>query len=328
MTSTTTEPQTTVGLRKLQPTATMPTAAVLNALGEFDVRLLQQRLQATAECIYEPQFASECTRLTLLGPMPGSTAAASACDDSGIHGVAFNVGAAPTGDQEIFLFRRFNYCRHRSLEVLRSYAGRRLNAQGARDLLSWEHLIRETRGEIVRVNMPLVQAMAKRTRITSVDPTELISEGNLALLRAVEKFDCHRGFKFSTYACRAILKSFSRVATRTSRYRGYFPVEFDPTLERGDLLETKRGNAESESLQDLRAILGDNLARLNQAEEAVIRARFALDEHEHPIGGTIKGKTLEQVGEIIGVTKERVRQIQNKALGKLRVVLERSLAAG
>jgi len=306
----------------------MPTAAVLNGLGELDVRLLRQRLQETAECVYEAQFADEGTRLTLLGPMPGSKAAASACDDSGIHTVAFNVGATPTGDQELFLFRRFNYCRNRSMEILRAYAGRRLNAQGARDLLRWEHLIRETRGEIVRVNMPLVIAMAKRTRITAVDHTELISEGNLALLRAVEKFDCSRGFKFSTYACRAILKSFSRVATRTTRYRGYFPVEFDPTLERGDHLENKRGNAESDSLQDLRAILGENLARLNQAEETVIRARFALDEREHPFGGPIKGKTLEQVGEIIGVTKERVRQIQNKALGKLRVVLEQTLATG
>jgi RNA polymerase primary sigma factor len=56
----------------------------------------------------------------------------------------------------------------------------------------------------------------------------------------VEKFDCSRGFKFSTYSCRAILKSFSRVAMRASRYRGKFPAEFDPAMERSDFIDRQR----------------------------------------------------------------------------------------
>src|SRR5690606_23708867 len=149
-----------------------------------------------------------------------------ACDDSGVHPVALEAGHTLTATQEQHLFRRLNYCRWRAMQILSASAGKRLTAGAARELLTWEHRVRQTRGEIIRVNLPLVLAMAKRTRITAVDHAELVSEGNLALLRAVEKFDCRRGFKFSTYACRAILKSFSRVATRTARYRGYFPVEF------------------------------------------------------------------------------------------------------
>ena len=137
--------------------------------------------------------------------------------------------------------------------------------------------------------------------------------------RSVDKFDCGRGFKFSTYACRAILKGFSRVAMRTSRHRGRFPTEFDPSLEKSDFVDRKRESAENDCVDELRLIITANRAELNDVEMTVIRERFAW-----PAAGRDEAspKTLEQVGSIIGVTKERVRQIQNKALGKIREVLE------
>ncbi|MEZ6241833.1 MAG: sigma factor [Phycisphaerales bacterium] len=79
--------------------------------------------------------------------------------------------------------------------------------------------------------------MAKRTRMSEVDFADLVSEGNMALLRAVDKFDAGRGFKFSTYACRAILKAFSRQGMKLSKYRQRFPTDFDPKLEESDYLE-------------------------------------------------------------------------------------------
>src|SRR5262249_30281477 len=99
---------------------------------------------------------------------------------------------------------------------------------------------------------------------------------------------------------------------------------FDPTLEKSDFADRKRETEEVGCLEELKTILGRNLANLNDVERAVIRARFALDE---PDPETTRAKTLEQVGEMIGVTKERVRQIQNKALGKLRAVLESTIVA-
>jgi RNA polymerase sigma factor (sigma-70 family) len=213
------------------------------------------------------------------------------------------------------------------MQIVESHAGRRLTEAATREYLQWDRRTERTRSDIVRVNMPLVLAMAKRTRIHGVDFADLISEGNLALMRSVDKFDCARGFKFSTYACRAILKSFSRVATRTSRYRGHFPTEFDPTLEKSDHLEKKRVGVEDDCVDELRAILGENTAQLSDVEVTVIRARFALDGSDPTEGESRRGKTLEQVGEMIGVTKERVRQIQNKALGKLRVALEDGVLA-
>ncbi len=146
----------------------------------------------------------------------------------------------------------------------------------------------------------------------------------MALLRSVEKFDCSLGFKLSTYACQAILQSFSRVAIRSSRYRNRFPIEFDPAMEKSDFLERKRQEVENNCVHELRSVLAGNLADLTEAEKKVIVARFALDaadpEQARPM-------TLEQVGNIIGVTKERVRQIQNNALEKLRQILEEGILA-
>jgi len=225
-----------------------------------------------------------------------------------------------TSEEERQLFLCYNYARFRMAKLLRQYGGKRLTGKATTELLWWHTKSMETRAEIVQANMPLVLAMAKRTRLGNVDYAELISEGNMALLRSVHKFDCGRGFKFSTYACRAILKSFSRVAMRTSRYRGRFPTEFDPSLEKSNYVELCRQAHEADCVDELLGIIRSNSADLNDAEYKVIHARFAL--------GKVEGiecdrpKTLEQVGLVIGVTKERVRQIQNKALEKLRLKLQ------
>ncbi len=228
-----------------------------------------------------------------------------------------------TTAKEIELFQKFNYARLRTAKLLEQASKRRLNHNELREVLAWYHRADMQRDEITRANVPLVLAMAKRTRLNGLDPNDLISEGNFALLRSVEKFDCSRGFKFSTYACRAILKSFSRVAMRMSKYRGRFPTEFDPELEKSDFVERKRDGIEAECVDEIRDIIDHNRAELNDVERTVIRERFALNAMTQPC----KGKTLEQVGELIGVTKERVRQIQNKALRKIRYILEDNFLA-
>lgn len=224
--------------------------------------------------------------------------------------------------EEILLFQRYNYSRMRLMQVIEELTPDP-SFETICELLAWAHRAMDARGQLARANLPLVLAMAKRTRLSGLDFNELISEGNFALLRSVDKFDCSRGFKFSTYACRAILKSFSRVAMRTSRYRGQFPTEFDPTLEKSDFVDRKRDDLEGQCVDEIRDILQNNRAELNEIEQTVIRERFALNAPTLPA----KPKTLEQVGEMIGVTKERVRQIQNKALAKIRTILEDTLAA-
>ncbi|HVZ92921.1 MAG TPA: sigma-70 family RNA polymerase sigma factor [Phycisphaerales bacterium] len=232
-----------------------------------------------------------------------------------------------TGAEEKVLFLQLNYARHRVSklqEAVRESDSEKPTAEQARELLKWHRIAEELRVQIAETNLALVLAMAKRTRMSEVDFADLVSEGNMALLRAVDKFDCARGFKFSTYACRAILKAFSRQGMKLSKYRQRFPTDFDPKLEKSNFVEKKRSEFESDAAHEVKRIVTENHADLSDIEKTVIEHRFRL--HAEPGGAESGGKpmTLEQVGQIIGVTKERVRQIQNKALEKIRLELEES----
>lgn len=225
-----------------------------------------------------------------------------------------------TAAEERVLFLQFNYARHRIGEIQKaiwSTPERKPTAEQAEEMLSWRRLADRLREQIANTNLALVLAMAKRTRMSEVDFADLVSEGNMALLRAVDKFDCGRGFKFSTYACRAILKAFSRQGMKLSKHRQRFPTDFDPKLEKSDYVERKREEFEKDAAEEVRRIVVENSAELSEIEKTVISHRFGLEGEE-----TEKTLTLEQVGRIIGVTKERVRQIQNKALEKIRLQLE------
>ena len=224
-----------------------------------------------------------------------------------------------TAEQEKALFLQYNYCRFRVCQIRDRIAGKKIKSADARDLLHWLDRAEGYRDQIAQTNLALVLAMAKRTRMNELDFSDLVSEGNMALLRAIDKFDVARGFKFSTYACRAILKAFSRLGVKTSKYRAMFPTDFDPKLERSNWSEVKRDLVEEDCVDEVRSILTENRADLSEIEMEVIEHRFGLSEQaaQEP-----KALTLEQVGRIIGVTKERVRQIQNKALDKIRHTLE------
>jgi RNA polymerase sigma factor (sigma-70 family) len=225
-------------------------------------------------------------------------------------------------EQEQTLFMRFNYCRYR-VWLIKAEIADQSNPplSQADDMIQWYDRAEYYRHKIAKTNLALVLAMAKRTRSIDMDFADLVSEGNMALLRAVDKFDVARGFKFSTYACRAILKAFSRSGMKHTRYRQMFPADFDPKMERSDYMERCREGHEQDCANEVLHILNKNTADLTKVEKQVIEHRFAIGEklHKEPNAEPL---TLEEVGRLIGVTKERVRQIQNKALKKIRVTLE------
>jgi RNA polymerase primary sigma factor len=315
--------QVTAVLPKAQP----PVSGVLDRLTSEERDRLHRILTGSVDYLPHPMFHKPRTAEELFG-------------DAGVHEHATRpwCNAAPaatdsiyhtktlTGAQEQRLFLRLNYARYRMARLLDAFTNKRLTARATQELLWWHAQVDAARAEIVQANLPLVLAMAKRSRLGNMDFAELISEGNMALLRSADKFDCSRGFKFSTYACRAILKSFSRVAVRTSRYRGHFPTDFDPALEKSDYQDTRREDIEADCVDELRGILSANKAELNEVEYKVLQARFALGETSTGDQPPLP-KTLEQVGIIIGVTKERVRQIQNRALAKLREKLQNDFLA-
>lgn len=322
---------TGVELPRLNSSVQFPSETVFRTLAPEDEVLLTRLINEPIEYIDHPELTDAKIETVLFG---GPAEFVNAKSTRFVENENAVVTAATSGDrvptlsaqQESHLFLRFNYARRQILLILQKFAGKKLTAAATRQLLGWGHRMLTARATIVRLNMPLVLAMAKRTRLSNIDFNEMVSEGNMALLRSVEKFDCSRGYKFSTYSCRAILKSFSRVAMRASRYRGKFPTEFDPAMERSDYVDRQREGVTEDCVDELKQIFLQNLAGLSDVERTVISERFALGmvcELGNPVP-----KTLEQVGLIIGVTKERVRQIQNNALRKMRVALEeRFLAA-
>lgn len=307
-----------------------PLDSVIRGLAAEDQVLLTKLLTEPMDFVDHPDFTSPEVERTLFvdeAKLPGALSTRFSESNDPISSAVSAGERVPALSyaQEKHLFMRFNYARMQTALILRQHAGKRLSAAATRRLLAWGHRMLAARSVIVRLNMPLVLAMAKRTRLSNIDFNEMVSEGNMALLRSVEKFDCSRGFKFSTYSCRAILKSFSRVAMRASRYRGKFPAEFNPALEESDYVDRQRDGVEADCVDELKEIFLENLADLSDVEQTVIRERFALGAS---VSLPPQPKTLEQVGHIIGVTKERVRQIQNNALKKIRIVLEdRFLAA-
>jgi RNA polymerase primary sigma factor len=302
-------------------------AKVKRTLSSEDERLLARLLSEEQDFIDSPAFYEEDAERKIYDeapeiPKPDTSWYHPVMDD--LSGRTRTIKTAQqvilTGAQEKVLFHQFNYARYRIWKLQQemwSTPSRKPTPEQADEMLRWYRRADLIREQIANTNLALVLAMAKRTRMSEVDFADLVSEGNMALLRAVDKFDAGRGYKFSTYACRAILKAFSRQGMKLSKYRQRFPTDFDPKLEKSNYLETKRSTFEKDAAEEVKRIVLGNRAELTEVERTVIEHRFGLES-----GETDKPMTLEQVGQIIGVTKERVRQIQNKAMEKIRLELE------
>ena len=229
-----------------------------------------------------------------------------------------------TAKQERAIFRQYNFARMQVVKAKDKLGDRLPTDRQARDMLHWHREANRLRETIAQFNLALVLAMAKRARAADVDFVDLVSEGNMVLLRAIDKFNVSKAFKFSTYACDSILKAFGRMGMKYSKYRQMFPTDFDPVLERSDHAQSRQASHESDCADEVKRIVQDNQAELSGIEQKVLNYRYPLDRR------TAAGKplTLEEVGQLVGLTKERVRQIQNRALEKVRHVLEEDFLDG
>lgn len=229
-----------------------------------------------------------------------------------------------TGAEEKVLFHQMNYALYRLEKIRRALRGIKPDTTQASEILKWRRIADSARDQIAGINLGLVLFMSKRSRIRPGDFADMVSEGNMALLRAVDRFDCERGYKFSTYACRAISKAFSRLALKKQRLASHEGVSYNDTIGRTAKVEDLRhASAVQDLLSDLSESVRDNSAELSEVEHTIIMLRFGMDDHDPE--ATPSPMTLVQVGQIVGVTKERVRQIQNKALEKLRADLDARL---
>ncbi|MEB3965131.1 sigma-70 family RNA polymerase sigma factor [Streptomyces kunmingensis] len=243
-----------------------------------------------------------------------------------------------------------------------------LDSQLALDLDKLVVMGRMAKRRLIEANLRLVVSVAKRYVGRGLTMLDLVQEGNLGLIRAVEKFDYARGYKFSTYATWWIRQAMSRaladqartirvpvhvvelinrvvrVQRRMLQERGYEPTpeevaaHLDLPHERvsevlrlaqepvslhapvgeeddvalGDLIEDGDATSpvESAAFLLLREHLEAVLSTLGERERKVVQLRYGLADG--------RPRTLEEIGRIFGVTRERIRQIESKTLNKLR----------
>ncbi|TWT45985.1 RNA polymerase principal sigma factor HrdA [Phycisphaerae bacterium RAS1] len=214
-----------------------------------------------------------------------------------------------TPEGEAALFRKMNFLRFRA-EKLREALDP--DASTPADLDAIDALLAQAadvKKQITQANLRLVVSTAKKHLSSVHDFFELISDGNVSLMRAVDKFDYSRGNKFSTYAWWAINKNFARTIPEQRHHQDRYRTGQEELFDSVAL--PSEPEAEDDQLAALRRKVEDMLACLDERAREILRQRFGLEDHGQP-------QTLEQIGKRLGVSKERVRQIEARAMEKLR----------
>jgi RNA polymerase sigma factor (sigma-70 family) len=215
-------------------------------------------------------------------------------------------------EQEVDLFRRYNYLKFLACQNLAGIKPAKASGTLLRQIESYLAQADEIKRRIIEANLRLVVNIARKHTLSGANLLDLVSEGNISLMNAVEKFDYSRGFRFSTFASWTITKDYARKipnqvgrlgkAAKTSLANIHREMK---TEDAADFAAIERAH------HSLAQVIKENLT---EREQYVIMNRFGL------VGPPIRKetKTLVQIGRELNLSKERIRQIELVALQKLR----------
>lgn len=216
------------------------------------------------------------------------------------------------------LFRRYNFSKYLLAKLLSSIDPDNSTDEHFERVQDLKRQVDQYRHRITRANLRLVVSIAKRHVGRASNFFEVVSDGNMSLILAIEKFDYSRGTKFSTYATWAIMKNYARLIPEGHNYSSRFVTGQDLALELAT--DSRVPPAWESDRRDVRELIEAGLIELSEREREILRGRFGLgDDNEQPV-------TLERLGRRFGMTKERVRQIERRAIARLRETLSPRLA--
>jgi len=215
-------------------------------------------------------------------------------------------------EEEVELFRRYNYLKFLACQSRAGIKPSKVSGLMLSKIESYLAHADEIKRRIIEANLRLVVNIARKHTLSGANLLDLVSEGNISLMNAVEKFDYSRGFRFTTFASWAITKNYARKIPDQVGRLGKAAKASLANIHREMKTEDAADFAAIERAHhSLAQVIKENLT---EREQYVIMNRFGL------VGPPIKKetKTLVQIGQELNLSKERIRQIELTALQKLR----------
>ncbi len=277
---------------------------------------VRQLLHREIDYISNPKFESDrdSTRTLadgglvddlLRGLRPASTASA----DMPSHLRRICQSELLTQEQEIALFREMNYLKFQA-HTLRSQLAP--HGSDLSDVIAIESLLNKAqliRNHIIQANLRLVMSVVKKFTSPQLSFDEMLSDGIITLMQAVDKFDFDRGFRFSTYAYRSIARTVFRSITAAAKEESRLTRDAETwAFEQAD--DGRCSSMSDHVWSNLRELASSLVDRLDRRERFIIRGRYALGAHRHV-------RTFQDLANKLGVSKERARQLEKRAVQKL-----------
>ncbi|TWU11792.1 RNA polymerase principal sigma factor HrdB [Symmachiella macrocystis] len=221
-----------------------------------------------------------------------------------------------TAEGEAALFRKMNYLKYRANLCRVALDPDRPQRKLTQNLRRFLEAADGVRNLLAESNLRLVVSIARRFAGPRFSFEELVSEGNMILMKAIEKFDYSRGYRFSTYATHSVQRHFFRHFRNAKRRNTHEVAMADEYLNE----LSDNSEQESDKFEFSDAQVGEILAQLDEQlderEQYIIQERFG-------IGPSGTARTLQSLSQELHVSKERVRQLHHKAIAKLRKGLDR-----
>lgn len=220
-------------------------------------------------------------------------------------------------EEEQLLFLQYNYAKSIVYQIQQEAKKRNVRTREARRALIWWQIAKQRQNMLTVANLGLIRKMSHQINTsmgqgTGVSLKDIHAKGEDALLRCLETFDVSKGFKFSTYACRSIKQRMCRHIKRASKIKlreqdtfDFTDSHFDPSFSYDSPIESQ------EEIEDLLMVLDENKAGLTPTQIIILRNRYGLNPQR-------TAKTLKEIESIVGLTRERIRQIEYQTLQDIR----------